>query len=177
MAAFRPRRWRHLTRGVEGLRAEPAFPRARRYWGTGPHYGRNDPAWRAEGKGEGAMKTSKLARRLLVVRGTASELGTRPPMRRLRRAAGSGAYTVHGRGFRCSEHCENCGPAANIRDHEHQLVLDLAAKQRFGAQYIGREGTRSRPGTGRPQQSRRRTFSTPSGRRLAPALTNTPFPR
>jgi len=57
MAAFRPRRWRHLTRGVEGLRAEPAFPRARRYWGTGPHYGRNDPAWRAEGKGEGAMKT------------------------------------------------------------------------------------------------------------------------
>jgi uncharacterized Zn finger protein len=27
---------------------------------------------------------------------------------------------MHGRGFRCSEHCENCGPAANIREREHQ---------------------------------------------------------
>ena len=27
---------------------------------------------------------------------------------------------MHGRGFRCSEHCENCGPAANSREREHQ---------------------------------------------------------
>ena len=27
---------------------------------------------------------------------------------------------MHGRGFRCSEHCENCGPAAGKPEGEHQ---------------------------------------------------------
>jgi hypothetical protein len=27
---------------------------------------------------------------------------------------------MHGRGFRCSKHCENCGPAASTRECEHQ---------------------------------------------------------